>query len=102
MLDKILDVIVIDCDIAGGSVAGSVSESIVHPKKGKDIVFHFARALCVGWALAVFVSPAVSERFQLSKSESVAIAFIGGYCGIRLISTAEKVLHRNLSKETKE
>ena len=69
MLDKILDVIVIDCDIAGGSVAGTVTESIVHPK-GKDIVFHFARALCVGWALAVFVSPAVSRRFQLSVNQS--------------------------------
>tara|TARA_R100000005_G_C4903181_1_gene144385 strand:- start:364 stop:672 length:309 start_codon:yes stop_codon:yes gene_type:complete len=102
MLDKILDVVVIDCDIAGGSVAGSVSESIVHPKKGKDIFFHFTRALLVGWALAVFVSPAVSERFKLSKSESVAIAFIGGYCGIKILSTAEKVIHKKITSETKD
>ena len=109
MLDKILDVVVIDCDIANrtchrpsSDVAGSVSESIVHPKKGKDIFFHFTRALLVGWALAVFVSPAVSERFKLSKSESVAIAFIGGYCGIKILSTAEKVIQRKITSEVKD
>jgi len=102
MLDKILDVVIIDCDIAGGSVAGSVSESIVHPKKGKNIFFHFTRALLVGWSLVVFVSPAVSEKFQLSKSESVAFAFIGGYCGIKILSTAEKVIEKKIAAQSKD
>ena len=94
MLDKILDVIVI-IDI--GRICGRLRRIHRSPKKGKDIVFHFARALRVVWALAVFVSPAVSERFQLSKSESVAL-LIGGYCGIRLMSTAEKFSIENSLK----
>ena len=39
--------------------------------------------MTVGWLLATFVSPALAERMQLSKEESVAV-FIGGYAGIKL------------------
>ena len=102
MLEKILSILVIDSDIVGGSVAGSVTESIIHPQKGRNIVFHFVRALCVGWALAVFVSPAVSEKFDLKKSESVALSFIGGYAGIRLMATAENILLTKLKEKLKD
>ena len=47
--------------------------------------------MTVGWLLATFVSPAVAERMQLSKEESVAVAFIGGYAGIKLLNAAEVV-----------
>jgi len=53
---------------------------------------HFFRALSVGWLLATFVSPALAHRFSLSKAESIAIAFVGGYAGVRILNTGEKAL----------
>jgi hypothetical protein len=102
MLEKVLSILVLDSDVVGGSVAGSVTESIIHPRKGINIVSHFVKALCVGWALAVFVSPAISERFNLNKSESVAISFIGGYSGIRLMVAVEKIILTKLKEKIKE
>ena len=59
--------------------------------------------MTVGWLLATFVSPAVAERMQLSKEESVAVAFIGGYAGIKLLNAAETVaLHKIMSKKDKK
>ena len=53
------------------SVAGSFTDSIVHKKNMKHMGFMLLRTLVVGYFLAVFVSPAISEKFNLSKSESV-------------------------------
>ena len=40
---------------------------------------------------------------QLSKEESVAVAFIGGYAGIKLLNAAETVaLHKIMSKKDKK
>lgn len=102
MLEKIMTVVMVSSEHVGSSVVGSVTESIMNPRKQKDMVTHFAKALFIGWALAVFVSPAISDRFQLTKNESVAICFVGGYFGIRILSASEKILTKRLSQETKD
>ena len=102
MFEKIVDVFVVSSENVGSSIAGSVPESIMHPRETRSFVAHLTKALFVGWALAVFVSPAISDRFQLTKSESTAICFIGGYFGIRIVAAAEKIATNRLNKETKD
>lgn len=102
MLEKLVNTLVTDGEVIRGSIAGSVTESIVHPRSGKIFAIKFARALFVGWALAMFISPAIANRLELDKTESVAVAFIGGYAGIKIISAAEDVLLNKIKKQTKE
>jgi len=102
MIDKIMGVVVVSSDHVGSSVAGSITESLINPRNRKDLVSHLLRALFVGWALAVFVSPAVTDRFKLTKNESVAVCFIGGYFGIRILSATEKIVINRLNKEAKD
>ena len=59
--------------------------------------------MTVGWLLATFVAPAVAHRMELSKSESVAVAFIGGYAGIKILNAAEAVaINKILTKKGEE
>ena len=95
--------LVVDAELAGSSIAGTVTESLVHPRDKKYFLKHFLRAMTVGWLLATFIAPAVAYRMELSKSESVAVAFIGGYAGIKLLNAAETVaVSRILSKKEDE
>jgi len=95
--------LVVDAELAGSSIAGTVTESLVHPRDKKYFLKHFLRAMTVGWLLATFIAPALAHRMELSKSESVAVAFIGGYAGIKLLNAAETVaVNRILSKKEDE
>jgi len=102
MLEKVMAVLMVSSEHVGSSVMGSVTETIMNPRRRKDMVSHLLKALFVGWALAVFVSPAVSDRFKLTKNESVAICFIGGYFGIRILSASEKIVANKLTKASKD
>lgn len=97
-MDKLVSLLAIDADLAGSSIAGTVTEALVHPHAKKAFLGHFIRALSVGWLLATFVSPAISERLKLSKAESVAVSFIGGYAGIKILSAVEKTALKRLEK----
>jgi hypothetical protein len=97
---KVLSILVNDGEGIMASVAGSFTDSIVHKKNIKHMGFMLLRTLIVGYFLAVFVSPAISEKFNLSKSESVATSFVCGYAGIRLLSMADKILEAKVKKET--
>ena len=103
MLEKLVSILAVDAELAGSSIAGTVTESLVHPRDKKYFLRHFLRAMTVGWLLATFVSPAIAEKLQLSKEESVAVAFIGGYAGIKLLNAAEVVaIHKITSKKRKK
>ena len=56
--------------------------------------------------LATFVSPAIEERFKLTKNEAIATSFIIGYAGIRILAAterlAEKELERRLGKDKED
>jgi hypothetical protein len=103
MIEKLVSMLVVDAELAGSSIAGTVTESLVHPRDKKYFLKHFLRAMTVGWLLATFIAPALAHRMELSKSESVAVAFIGGYAGIKLLNAAETVaVNRILSKKEDE
>ena len=103
MIEKLVSMLVVDAELAGSSIAGTVTESLVHPRDKKYFLKHFLRAMTVGWLLATFIAPALAHRMKLSKSESVAVAFIGGYAGIKLLNAAETVaVNRILSKKEDE
>ena len=100
MIEKLVSMLVVDAELAGSSIAGTVAESLVHPRDKKYFLRHFLRAMTVGWLLATFVAPAVAHRMELSKSESVAVAFIGGYAGIKLLNAAETIaINKILTKK---
>ena len=42
--------------------------------------------------MAEFVSPAIAEKLELSQKESVALAFVCGYAGVRGLRVAEDML----------
>jgi len=93
MLERLLALLTPDTDLAGSTIAGAAAESIVHTRKHRRLIaFHFARALSVGWLLTTFVAPGIAHRFKLEKSEAVAVAFICGYAGVRLLSVSEKAV----------
>jgi hypothetical protein len=103
MLEKVASMMAVDAGLAGSSIAGTVTESLVNPRSKREFITHFLRALSVGWLLATFVSPAIAERMKLSKSESVAVAFVGGYAGIKILDTLEvSVLHKIKEKSKKD
>ena len=102
MLEKLVNTLVTDGEIIRGCIAGSVTESIMYPRSGKIFASKFAGALFVGWALAMFISPAIAKRLELDKTESVVVALIAGYAGIKIISAAEDVLLNKIKKQTKE
>ena len=102
MFEKLLSVIAIDSDIAGSTLAGAATESLVHQRKKKELLGHFLRALSVGWLLATFIAPALQERLSLSKAESVAISFIAGYAGIKILNTSEKALLARINSRKSE
>lgn len=102
MFEKLVSILAVDAELAGSSIAGTVTESLVHPRGKRDFLKHFLRALSVGWLLATFVSPAVAEKMQLSKAESVAVAFAGGYAGIKILNAVEIIAIKKISSEQKE
>lgn len=99
MIEKLITLLSLDSDIAGSTIAGSITESLVHPSSKKVLLMHFFRALSVGWLLATFVSPAIAHRFSLNKAESIAIAFIGGYAGVKILNTGEKALLKAINNK---
>ena len=78
--------------------SGSITESFTHPRGLKKVIPYLIKASVVGFMLATFVSPALEERFKLSKSESIAASFIIGYSGIRILAMAERIAEKEVEK----
>ena len=53
-------------------------------------------AALVGWIAAEFFIPMLMEQFQFGTYTALAIAFIIGYSGIRLLPHVEKKLFKKL------
>ncbi len=45
MIEKVMDVVVVSSENVGSSVAGSVTESIMHPRETRSFVAHLTKAL---------------------------------------------------------
>ena len=58
----------------------------------KDI----AIAVVVGWIAAEFFIPAAMSYFKFNDQVAIALAFVIGYCGIRLLPKVEEALMRRI------
>lgn len=99
---KVFELFFEDAETSIACFSGSITEAIVHPQKIKKLIVYFIKAAIAGYLLATFVSPAVAEKFKLTKKEAVAASFICGYAGIRILSNAEKLIEAKLKKRIKD
>lgn len=85
-------------ETTAAAISGSVTESLVHPRKLRLVIPYLLKALAVGYLLAKFVNPAIAENLKLSQRETLAISFITGFAGLRIINIGEKVLDKELER----
>lgn len=93
LAQKALDVLTDDPEQFMAAMSGSITDSILHPKKLIPCMFKTA---VVGFFLAEFVSPAIAERLELSPKEAVALSFVCGYAGIRGLRIAEDMVLKRI------
>jgi hypothetical protein len=93
---RILSVVCNDPEIALAAFSGSVTDAIMHPRAIKKLVPYLVKALVAGYLLAKFVSPAIAERFKLTEKEALAVSFICGYAGVRILTTGEKFVEKKI------
>jgi len=89
LAEKALAVFTDDPEQFMAALSGSITDSILHPKR---LVPCLLKTAVVGFFLAEFVSPAIAEKLELSQKESVALAFVCGYAGVRGLRVAEDML----------
>lgn len=99
---KALEVFFEDPEASLACFSGSITESLTHPRGIKKVVPYLIKASLVGYLLATFVSPAVEERFKLTRNEAIATSFIIGYAGIRILATAEKIAEKEIERRFKK
>lgn len=85
-------------ETTAAAISGSVTESLVHPRKLRLVIPYLLKALAVGFLLAKFVNPAIAENLKLSQRETLAISFMTGFAGLRMINIGEKVLDKELER----
>jgi hypothetical protein len=96
--EKALTVFFEDPESSIACFSGSITESFTHPRGLKRVIPYLIKASVVGFMLATFVSPAIEERFKLTKNEAVATSFFIGYAGIRILAIAEKLADKEIEK----
>jgi len=97
-VEKTLTIFFEDPDSSIACFSGSITESLAHPRGLKKVIPYLIKASLVGYLLATFVSPAVEERFKLTRNEAIATSFILGYAGIRILATAEKIAEKEVER----
>jgi len=96
---KLLSIVTDDPEAVMAAFSGSITDAITHPQTLKKLVPYVLKALIVGFLLAEFVTPAISERLKLSEKESLALSFICGYAGVRLLRMGENILMKKIEKK---
>jgi hypothetical protein len=93
---RVLSIVCEDPEVALASFSGTLTDSIIHPRSLKKLVPYVIKALIAGYLLAKFVSPAVAERFSFSEKEALAVSFICGYAGVRILTMGERIIEKKL------
>jgi hypothetical protein len=96
---RLLSVLTDDPEAALATLSGSVTDAIIHPQSLKKLIPYVLKALIVGFFLAEFVTPAISERLELSPKESLALSFICGYAGVRFLRMGENILMKKIERK---
>jgi hypothetical protein len=87
-----------DPEICIASSSGSITDVLVHPQRVKRFIPYLVKTILAGYLLATFVSPAVAEKFKLTKKEALAASFICGYAGVRMLNSLEKLAEEEIKK----
>ena len=74
------------CCIAASGVGGLANWAVKKAISWRDLVL----AILVGWAAAEFFIPPIIQHFQLHITWGPALAFLIGFCGIRLLPVIEQ------------
>ncbi len=96
---RLLSVLTDDPEAALATLSGSVTDAIIHPQSLKKLIPYVLKALIVGFFLAEFVTPAISERLDLTPKESLALSFICGYAGVRFLRMGENIVMKKIEKK---
>ncbi len=81
------------------STMGGLTNGLVHKWMGwLWEVKNLAIAAIVGWIAAEFFIPMLMEQFEFGIYTALAIAFLIGYSGIRLLPHLEKKVFKKLDK----
>ena len=65
---------------------------------GWSAVKDIGLSIVVGWLAAEFLIPAAMSYWKFSPEVAVGLAFLIGYCGIRLLPKLEEALIKKVSK----
>lgn len=82
------------CCIAASGLGGITDQAIRRKFKVMEILI----ALLIGVVSAEIFIPALMSYFHFDKTVGVAIAFVVGYCGIRLLPMIEANVKKRLEK----
>ena len=81
------------------STCGGLTNGLVHKWTGLAMeAKNLLIAAVVGWLAAEFFIPALMEWFEFGVYTALAIAFLIGYSGIRLLPKLEKKVFKKLDK----
>lgn len=81
------------------STCGGLTNGLVHKWTGFAMeAKNLAVAAIVGWLAAEFFIPMLMEQFEFGVYTSLAIAFLIGYSGIRILQRIEKKVFKKLDK----
>lgn len=76
------------CCIAASGIGGLANWAVKKAISWRDL----ALAILVGWAAAEFFIPPIMKHFQFDQTVGPALAFIIGFCGIRLLPVIEQAI----------
>ena len=81
------------------STCGGLTNGLVHKWTGFAMeAKNLAVAAIVGWIAAEFFIPMLMEQFEFGVYTALAIAFLIGYSGIRILQRIEKKVFNKLDK----
>ena len=98
-METLLAVFVVIWCCVFASTCGGLSNGLVHKWTGyaseaKNLIV----AAIVGWVAAEFFIPMLMEQFEFGPYTALAIAFLIGYSGIRLLPKIEQKVFKKLDK----
>lgn len=96
--DKVLTIFIEDPETTVACLSGSITDAIVHSSHRRRFISSLVRAAIVGLFLATFISPAVEDKFKMNRNEAIAVSFIFGYAGIKLLTQAEKLMDAEIKR----
>ena len=82
------------CCIFASGLGGITDQAI----KRKFKIIEIGIALIIGVASAEIFIPALMSYFQFDKTVGIALAFVIGYCGIRLLPSIEAGIKKRIEK----